>query len=68
MINLEFSEYLPFLIPLIILQFVLIVIALRKLISLSHTQYLNKFLWGVIIVFINIIGPILFLAMEGRES
>ncbi|MBG9985801.1 PLDc N-terminal domain-containing protein [Facklamia sp. DSM 111018] len=66
--NLEFSEYLPFLIPLIVLQIILVVIAIRKLISISHTKYLNKLLWGVIIVFINIIGPILFIAVEGRES
>ena len=57
---------LPFLIPIALLQVGLIVVALMDLVRRERTRG-PKWLWAVIIVFVNLIGPILYLVL-GREE
>ena len=61
------GEILPFLIPLILLQLALMGFALFDLVRRKRVKGGNKLLWGVIIVLINIIGPIIYL-LVGREE
>ncbi|MBA2795609.1 Uncharacterised protein [Streptococcus porcinus] len=61
------SQFLPFFIPLILLQILLIFIALLKLRKLNQTRYLSKPTWVLIIIFINLFGPIAFLSLEGKN-
>ncbi len=64
----DVQEYLPFLIPLIILQFVLLFIALRHI--LTHDTYKrgNRKIWLLItIIGMEFIGPILYFAL-GKED
>lgn len=66
--KIDIQEYLPFLIPLIILQFVLLFIALRHI--LTHDTYKrgSRKLWLLItIVGMEFIGPILYFAL-GKED
>lgn len=61
-------EFLPFLIPLVIVQFGLFGYALYHI--LAHKSYKrgNRALWLIItIVFMNYIGPILYLLL-GKED
>ena len=61
-------EFLPFLIPLVIVQFGLLGYALYHI--LTHKSYKrgNRALWLIItIVFMNYIGPILYLLL-GKED
>jgi hypothetical protein len=60
------GELIPFLIPIILLQIGLIVVALRDLIGRERTNG-PKWLWALIILTINIIGPIVYLLI-GREE
>lgn len=60
-------EILPFLIPLLILQLILLIVALVDLIKRQKVRGGNKVLWALIIVFVNIIGPIVYLIF-GREE
>lgn len=60
------SELIPFLIPIILLQIGLIVIALKDLIGRERTNG-PKWAWALIIVFFNIFGPIIYL-LVGREE
>ena len=54
--------------PIVIVELVLIVIALRDLLrSERKVRGGSKLMWGVIIIFFNLIGPILYLAV-GREE
>jgi len=54
--------------PIVIVELVLIVIALRDLLrSERKVRGGSKLMWGVIIIFFNLIGPILSLAV-GREE
>ncbi len=64
----DINEMLPLLIPLIIVQFVLLGIALKHI--LTHNSYKrgNRTLWLIItIVGMEFIGPILYFAL-GKED
>ena len=60
------KDMLPFLIPLIVIELVLVVIALVDLIKRPQVRG-NKLVWVLIIVFVEIIGPILYLALGRKE-
>jgi len=59
-------------IPILIIEIILIVISLVDLSKRKKVQFDNKVIWVVIIVFLNLIGPILYLVWgrhaEDKES
>jgi hypothetical protein len=59
-------DYLPFLIPVILLQLGLMIFALLDLIRREKTRG-PKWLWAIIIVLGELLGPILYLLI-GREE
>ncbi|WP_264848464.1 PLDc N-terminal domain-containing protein [Clostridium omnivorum] len=64
----KFAQYLPVLLPLIILQLILMVTALVHILRHSTVRRGSKPIWIIIVVCINIIGPILyFLFGKGEE-
>jgi hypothetical protein len=62
----DIAEYIPLLVPLLVIQLVLLVVALLDLRKQRRTQG-PKWLWVLIIVFVNTIGPILYFVI-GREE
>lgn len=62
----ELSRYIPFLIPVILLQLVLLGVALLDLARRERTRG-PKIVWLVVILAINLIGPIIYLIF-GREE
>ena len=58
----QIRQFLPFLIPILILQLVLLVVALLDLARRERTRG-PKWVWVLVIIFINIIGPILYLML-----
>ena len=58
-------KYIPLLIPVLIIQLGLAVYALIDLVKTPKTRG-PKWLWAVIIVFVNFIGPIVYLFV-GRD-
>ena len=60
------NELLPFLIPIILLQVALMVVALVDLVRRERTRG-PKWAWGLVIVFFNLIGPVVYLLL-GREE
>jgi hypothetical protein len=60
------NELIPFLIPIFLLQIGLIVVALRDLIGRERTKG-PKWAWVLIILVINLFGPIIYLLL-GREE
>lgn len=58
---------LPLLIPLIIIQLVLIVVALRDLMG---RERLNgpRWMWVIIIIFLNMLGPILYFVLAREDE
>lgn len=64
----NFTQYLPVLLPLIILQLILMVTALVHILRHKTVRRGSKPIWIIIVVCINIIGPILyFLFGKGEE-
>jgi hypothetical protein len=50
----------PFLIPLVIAELALMVVALVHVIRHPHYRFGNMAIWILIVVLINIIGPIVY--------
>lgn len=62
------NEMLPFLIPLVIVEFTLLAVTVRHI--LTHTTYKcgNRVLWLVVaIIGMNFIGPVLYFLL-GKED
>jgi hypothetical protein len=59
-------ELLPFLVPIILLQIALMVVALVDLVRRERTRG-PKWAWAVAIVLFNILGPVIYL-LAGREE
>lgn len=65
----SFMEFLPFLIPIVIVEFALLGYTLYHI--LTHNTYKrgNRTLWLVIvIVFMNFVGPILYFLFGKEEA
>lgn len=60
------KDLIPFLVPIVMLQIALIVIALKDLTSRERIKG-PKWAWVLIILFVNIFGPIIYL-LVGREE
>ena len=63
----ELRSYIPLLLPLLIIEIGLLVIALVDLIRRENVKHLPKWAWAVIIIVVNFIGPIAYLIV-GREE
>ncbi|MCB9134577.1 MAG: PLDc_N domain-containing protein [Anaerolineales bacterium] len=62
----KIQPYLPLLIPLIILQLILMIAALVDLARRERTRG-PKWVWALVILFVNMIGPIIYF-VAGREE
>ncbi|MCL2538844.1 MAG: PLD nuclease N-terminal domain-containing protein [Oscillospiraceae bacterium] len=56
-------QYLPFLIPLLVVQLGLMTVALIHI--LRHKKYRvgNRALWIAVVVLLNVVGPVLYFAI-----
>ncbi|HBT94919.1 MAG TPA: hypothetical protein DEB24_01870 [Coriobacteriia bacterium] len=58
-----FQEYLPFLLPVLIIQLGLLVAALIHIFRHRTYRVGNRVIWVVVCVLVNIIGPVLYFAI-----
>lgn len=65
----ELFETIPWnlIAPLIVIQFILIIVALTACLRSNHTNG-PKWLWVLIIIFVNIFGPIAFFIFGRRND
>ena len=63
----EISKFLPLFIPIIIILYGLMIFALVQLFR-NEAAYLPKWGWALIIIFINIIGPVVFLLVGKKKE
>ncbi|NLK94632.1 MAG: PLDc_N domain-containing protein [Clostridiales bacterium] len=62
------EEYMVLLIPIIIIQAILAVTALVHVLKHNNYRFGSKGLWIVVVLFINIIGPIVYFILgKGDE-
>lgn len=65
----ELIKVLPLLIPVIIVEMGLLIFALIHVLKHKTYRFGNRALWIIIVVFIQIIGPIVYLTMgKGEEE
>jgi len=60
------KPYIPYLIPVVLIELGLLVFALTDLIRRERTKG-PKWMWGLIVVLVGIIGPVIYL-LAGREE
>lgn len=63
-----FTDYIVIILPLIILQLILLVTAIVHLVRNDRLSQSNKIIWALVIVFVNIIGPIIYLIFGRKED
>lgn len=61
-------EYLPFLIPIFIVELVLIITALVHLFKHKSVRFGNLIIWVIIIVAFQMVGPILYFTIGRKEA
>ncbi len=62
------TSILPFMIPLILLELGLLVFALIDVVKRKHVTGNNKIVWILVIIIVNFIGPIVYLAVGRKEE
>jgi hypothetical protein len=61
-------QMLPYMVPLIILEVVLTVVALVDLAKRKHVTGGNKIIWVLVTLGIQIIGPVIYLIAGRKEG
>lgn len=64
----SFIENLPLLIPVIILQFILAITALVHVLKHPHYRFGTKIMWIVLVLFLQIIGPVVYFVFGRGEE
>lgn len=62
------TEYLPFLIPLILIELVLALTAFIHVLRHPHYKFGNKPIWIVVVLFVQIIGPVIYFILGRGEE
>jgi len=63
------TQILLLILPIIAIQLVLLIIALRDLLKPERrVRGDSKLMWGLIIVLVNLLGPILYLTIGRQEE
>jgi hypothetical protein len=62
----ELKQYIPLLIPLVVIQLGLLIAALVDLLRREQTRG-PKWVWALVILFVNMIGPIIYF-LAGRKD
>ena len=60
-------QLLPFIIPLVLLQLILMIVALVDLSKREKVRWLPKWLWAIIIILGELLGPVIYFVI-GREE
>jgi uncharacterized membrane protein YhaH (DUF805 family) len=63
----KIQQYIPFLIPVVIIELILMISALVDLVRREHTRG-PKWVWALVIIFINYIGPIIYFVAGRKEE
>jgi hypothetical protein len=61
------KQYLPLLIPVVLIELILMITALVDLIRRSQTRG-PKWAWALVIVLVNLIGPIIYFVAGRKEE
>ena len=63
-----FKENLPIFIPLVLLELILVIAAGRHVLKHPHYRFGNRAVWLLIVILIQIIGPVLYFVFGKEED
>ena len=61
-------KYLPFLAPIVVVELILVLTALIHIFKHPNYRFGNKIMWVLIVVLIQIIGPIIYFVVGRGED
>ena len=61
-------EMLPLVIPIFLIHVILAIIAIVDLVKRKKVRFNNKYLWGAIIILVQIIGSVVYFLARGDEE
>lgn len=64
----EIMEYVPFLIPILIIEWALAITALIHVLRHPNYRFGNKVVWILVVLFIQIIGPVVYFVFGRGEE
>jgi hypothetical protein len=64
----QLKEYLPFLIPLVVIQVGLMLAAIIHILTHDNFRFGNKIIWIIISICVNTIGPVLYFVIGRGEN
>ncbi|MBP1754107.1 MAG: hypothetical protein H6Q59_505 [Firmicutes bacterium] len=64
----QLQEYLPFLIPIILVEMALMITALVHVLRHKNYRFGNRILWVVLVVCLQIVGPIVYFTIGRGEE
>lgn len=64
----QIVAYLPFLIPIVLAEWTLAIVALVHVLKHTHYRFGNKVMWCIIVLLVQIIGPIVYFALGKGEE
>lgn len=64
----ELMEFLPFLIPIILVELTLMLTALVHVLRHKNYRFGNRIIWIIVVVCLQIIGPILYFTIGRGED
>lgn len=64
----QFIEILPILMPILLIQLGLIIFCLKKILKQRSFKFLSKPVWIIIVLFVQLFGPIAYLLLERGEN
>ena len=64
----QIMEYLPFLIPIIIIELILMLTALVHVLRHKNYRFGNRIIWLIVVVCLQIVGPILYFTIGRGEE
>lgn len=64
----EIMEYLPFLVPILIIELALAITALVHVLRHPNYRFGNKAIWILVVILIQIIGPVAYFVFGRGEE
>jgi hypothetical protein len=62
------KEYLPFVIPILIVQLVLMLTALFHVLTHRKYRFGNRVIWVLVVILVNYLGPIIYFTIGRGEE
>lgn len=64
----ELINYLPFLVPIILIEMILMITALVHVLRHKSYRFGNRIIWVLVVICLQIIGPILYFTLGRGEE